>query len=195
MTTHWRPCRRTSSRACSTSTPVSTSGPRMRPGRRRRSPSPTRPSRLLRRRRLRRRPRLPPRPLRRARSRMNLRRALLAAFALAAAALLVPALAHAYSPQNADVAVQVAPTGALLVTEKITIGGAYHGAYRDIPLRQGESIDRLSPAAGGRPYTRGGSTKLGSIDRSDTFNYETNEKRVRIVWHFLAAGEPRTYTI
>ena len=68
---------------------------------------------------------------------MNLRRALLAAFALAALALLVPALAHAYYLQNADVAVKVAPTGALLVTEKITIGGAYHGAYRDIPLRRG----------------------------------------------------------
>ena len=126
---------------------------------------------------------------------MNLRRALLAAFALAALALLVPALARAYYLQNADVAVQVAPTGALLVTERITIGGAFHGAYRDIPLRRGESIDRISVAEGDRRYTRGGSTKLGSIDRSDTFNYETNEKRVRIVWHFLAAGEPRTYTI
>ena len=48
---------------------------------------------------------------------------------------------------------------------------------------------------GGTQYTRGGSTKLGSIDRSDTFNYEDNGKRVRIVWHFLAAGEPRTYTV
>ena len=126
---------------------------------------------------------------------MNPRRALLAAVVLAAAVLLVPAVARAYYLQNADVAVQIAPTGALLVTEKITIGGAYHGAFRDIPLRKGESIDRISVAEGDRRYSRGGSTELGSIDRSDTFNYETNGKRVRIVWHFLAAGEPRTFTI
>jgi len=43
---------------------------------------------------------------------MNLRRGLLAASALAAVALLVPALAHAYYLQDADVAVRVAPTGA-----------------------------------------------------------------------------------
>jgi len=79
---------------------------------------------------------------------MNLRRALLAAVVLAAAVLLVPAVARAYYLQNADVAVRVAPTGALLVTESITIGGAYHGAYRDIPLRRGESIDRISVAEG-----------------------------------------------
>ncbi|HZO61354.1 MAG TPA: DUF2207 domain-containing protein, partial [Gaiellaceae bacterium] len=126
---------------------------------------------------------------------MRVRRGLLAALALAAVVLAVPALARAYYLQSADVAVRVAPNGALLVTERITIGGAYHGAYRDIPLRKGESIDRITVAEGDRRYTRGGSTKLGSIDRSDTFNYETSGKRVRIVWHFLAAGEPRTFTI
>ena len=42
----------------------------------------------------------------------------------------------------------------------------FHGAYRDIPLRKGESIDRISVAEGGRRYSRGGSTELGSIDRS-----------------------------
>ena len=126
---------------------------------------------------------------------MSLRRALLAAVVLAALVLVAPAVARAYYLQNADVAVRVAPTGALLVTETITIGGAFHGAYRDIPLRKGESIDRISVAEGNRRYTRGGSTELGSIDRSDTFNYEDNGRRVRIVWHFLAAGEARTYTI
>ena len=79
---------------------------------------------------------------------MNPRRALLAAVVLAAAVLLVPAVARAYYLQNADVAVQIAPTGVLLVTEKITIGGAFHGAFRDIPLRKGESIDRISVAEG-----------------------------------------------
>ena len=124
-----------------------------------------------------------------------MRRALAAAIALAAVVLLVPAAARAYYLPNADVVVRVAPDGSLLVAEHITITGAYHGAYRDIPLRKGESIDRISISEGATRYARGGSTKLGSIDRSDTFNYETNGKRVRIVWHFLAGGEPRTFTV
>ncbi len=124
-----------------------------------------------------------------------MRRAFVAALALAAAVLLVPAAARAYYLPNADVAVRVAPDGSLRVAERITITGAYHGAYRDIPLRKGESIDRITVSEGDTRYTRGGSTKLGSIDRSDTFNYEISGKRVRIVWHFLAAGEARTFTV
>jgi uncharacterized membrane protein len=123
------------------------------------------------------------------------RRTLGAALALAAVVLLVPAAASAYYLPRADIAVRVEPDGSLLVAEHITIGGAFHGAYRDIPLRKGESIDRISVSEGTTRYTRGGSTKLGSIDRSDTFNYETSSKRVRVVWHFLAAGEPRTFTV
>jgi hypothetical protein len=119
---------------------------------------------------------------------MNLRRALLAAFALAALALLVPALAHAYYLQNADVAVRWRRRRSS--SPRRSRSSAYHGAYRDIPLRRGESIDRISVAEG-TAATPAARTKLGGIDRSDTFNYETNEKRVRIVWHFLAAGEPR----
>src|SRR4029453_16975286 len=82
-----------------------------------------------------------------------------------------------------------------LVAENITIEGAFHGAYRDIPLRKGESIDRIQVGEQGEKYTRGGSTELGSIDTPPTFNYEQNGKRVRIVWHFQAAGEPHTYTV
>ena len=90
---------------------------------------------------------------------------------------------------------RVAPDGSLLVAENITIEGAFHGAYRDIPLRKGESIDRIQLSEQGEKYTRGGSTKLGSIDTPHTFNYELHKNKVRIVWHFSAAGEPHTYTV
>ncbi len=70
-----------------------------------------------------------------------MRKALLLAAAVVALAL--PAAASAYSLPAAEINVRVAPNGALLVDENITIAGAYHGAYRDIPLRKGESIDRI----------------------------------------------------
>ena len=68
--------------------------------------------------------------------------------------------------------------------------------YRDIPLMPGESVDRIEVGENGRPYTRGGSTELGSIDTPGTFNYETGDRRVRVVWHFDAPrGEERTFTL
>src|SRR5262249_19201133 len=121
-----------------------------------------------------------------------LKRALVA---VALAALVLPAAASAYSLGGARIAVRIALDGSLLVHESITIEGAYHGAYRDIPLRRGESIDRIAVSEGSTRYTRGGSTKLGSIDTPGTFNYETSSSRVRIVWHFQAAGEARTFTV
>ena len=124
-----------------------------------------------------------------------MKRALFAAAAIAAIVLLLPAAARAYDLPNAGVSVKVAPNGSLLVAERITIGGAYHGAYRDIPLRRGESIDLIQVSEGNTKYVRGGSTRLGSIGTPDTFNYETTVNRMRIVWHFEAAGEPHTYTI
>lgn len=122
-----------------------------------------------------------------------MRKALLLAAALAALAL--PGAAGAYSLPAADISVRVAPDGSLLVAENITIEGAFHGAYRDIPLRKGESIDRIQLSERGEQYTRGGSTKLGSIDTPHTFNYELHKNKVRIVWHFSAAGEPHTYMV
>ncbi len=62
-----------------------------------------------------------------------MRKALLLAAALAALAL--PGAAAAYDLPAADIAVRVAPDGSLLVDENITIEGAFHGAYREIPLR------------------------------------------------------------
>jgi uncharacterized membrane protein len=123
------------------------------------------------------------------------RRAPFLAAALAGLALLVPAVAGAFQLPRANVAVQVAPDGSLLVREELTENGFFHGMYRDIPLKRGESIDRIGVAEGATRYTRGGSTELGSIGAPATFNYETSSSRVRVVWHFDAAGETRTFTL
>src|SRR5262249_55311566 len=119
--------------------------------------------------------------------------------AAAAAALLLPAAAAAksYSLPAANVAVRVAPDGSLLVREDITFAfsGSFEGAYRDIPLRSGESIDRVSVAEGSTLYRPGGNTKLGSTDRPGTYGVERSSDRVRIVWHYQASDEQRTFTI
>src|SRR5581483_2700221 len=125
------------------------------------------------------------------------RRALLAAAAslTAAAALAAPAGAADFTLPRADVAVTLAPDGSLLVREQLTETGFFHGMYRDIPLKRGESIDRIAVSEGGKPYARRGSTELGSIGEPATFNFVTSGKRVRVVWHFDASGEARTFTL
>ena len=90
---------------------------------------------------------------------------------------------------------QVATDGSLLVAENITITGAFHGAYRDIPLRKGETIDHVVVSEQGKTYTPGGSTELGSIDTPGTYAVDRSSHRVRVVWHFQAAGEARTFTV
>jgi hypothetical protein len=79
--------------------------------------------------------------------------------------------------------VRVAPDGALLVNERITFdfSGPFSGAYRDIPLRSGETIDHVGVGEGGRPYRPGGDTELGSVDKPGTYGVERRRDRVRVV--------------
>ena len=60
---------------------------------------------------------------------------------------------------------QIQPDGSLLVREQITFdfSGMFSGAYRDIPVRTGESIDQVSVSEGGNRYTGGASTELGGF--------------------------------
>ena len=57
-------------------------------------------------------------------------------------ALASPANAKSYSIDSANTDIVVNDDASLSVTEKITydFSGSFSGAYRDIPLRQGESI-------------------------------------------------------
>src|SRR5207244_1658741 len=114
-----------------------------------------------------------------------------------ALALAGSAQAKDYSLPSADVDVTVASNGALLVRENITFEffGSFSGAYRDIPLRKGESIDHVLVSENGRPYSPGGNTKLGSADSPDKYGVEQSSKRVRVVWHYRAQTEMRTFTI
>ena len=114
---------------------------------------------------------------------------------LAALVLAVPAAAELQLPA-ADVQVAVDHDGSIIVNENITFVGTFHGGYRDIPLREGESISEIAVLEAGSPYERGGSVELGSIDVPGTFNTIPIGDTQRIVWHYSnPSGGPRTFTI
>ena len=64
-------------------------------------------------------------------------------------AVLIPAAAEAksYALTDANVAVRISSDGTLLVAERISFlyDGIFSGAYRDIPLRSGESTRKSPP--------------------------------------------------
>ena len=112
-----------------------------------------------------------------------------------------PAEFRDYLLGPAQVDVQVEPDGSLDVREAIEFSflGTFTGAYRDIPIRKGESIDRIAvsdtgPAEGTTKYRPGASAKLGSSGAPDTFGVARLKDRVRVVWHF-SSNSLRTFFI
>ncbi|MGZ4359410.1 MAG: DUF2207 family protein, partial [Gaiellaceae bacterium] len=125
-------------------------------------------------------------------------RALRLGFWLALAALFGAAAAPARATVLHGAAVDVAVTsdGSLQVREQITMSDVFHGAYRDIPVRPNETIDRISVSEQGRRYSYGGSTELGSIGQPDTFASTRIGSGERIVWHFdNPSSGPRTFVL
>ncbi len=116
---------------------------------------------------------------------------------LAALVLAAAADAKSYSLPQADVQVVVAPDGSLRVEEDITFAfsGAFTGAYRDIPIREGEAIDGVVVSEDGRPYRPGASAELGSSGAPGTFGTTQVGDALRVVWHYSAVDAVRTFTI
>jgi uncharacterized membrane protein len=93
--------------------------------------------------------------------------------------------------------VQVRNDGSLAITETIpfVFDGPFSGAYRDIPLREGERISDVSVSEAGVRYAPGASAELGSSGTPNTFGTATIDGGFRIVWHYQAFSEVRTFTI
>jgi hypothetical protein len=85
--------------------------------------------------------------------------------------------------------------GTLLVTETLTydFDGAFSGAYRDIPLRQGEAITDVTVRDEATTYQLGGCTDLGCT--SPPGGVEQQNDLVRIVWHHSSFSERRTFQV
>jgi uncharacterized membrane protein len=127
-----------------------------------------------------------------------MRRSLVIVLAMLAA-LALPSLAQARSANitDADVTLRLAPDSSLLVTEKLRFDydGTFEGSYRDIALKNGEKITDVQVSEGGRPYRPGGDTVLGSHDSPGVFGATSIPGGARIVWHYSASDEQKTYTI
>ena len=124
----------------------------------------------------------------------------LIAIAALAAVLALPSPAEARSADivDADVQLRLAPDASLLVSEHLTFqyDGTFEGSYRDIPLLHGERItDVRVRAAAGPAYRPGGNTALGSHDQPGLFGVTSSGDGARIVWHYRASDERRTYDI
>jgi hypothetical protein len=121
--------------------------------------------------------------------------------ALAALALLAPAAAAAksYRVPEAAVDVRVRADGALVVQERLTFAfdGVFRGAYRllPVPLSRGHRIDAVFVSEDGEDYRPGGGTTIGVDDRPGTFGVVSEGGWARVVWHFAARDEERTFVV
>ena len=165
-TTRSRRCRRTSSPGCSTSLRANTSRRKAPHERRRPSSSPPEPARRI-------------------------------VLALAAAFLLAPATASAKSyPPPTPTSWSTSSRTGRFVREVITFdfSGPFSGAYRDIPLRGGETITDVSVSEGGT-VPPGANTELGGFGLPDSFGVTDSTTASASSGTTRATNERRTFTI
>ena len=98
---------------------------------------------------------------------------------------------------KADVVADVQPDGSVIVTEQITyhFTGSFQGGYREIPLKNGMSVTNVSVSENGRHYEPGASAQLGSSGAPGTYGSANLGEAYRIVWHYRATDEERTFTL
>jgi uncharacterized membrane protein len=93
--------------------------------------------------------------------------------------------------------IKVRSDGAVAITEHITylFDGSFSGGYREVPLASGERLTDISVTEGGVRYSPGASAELGSSGAPGTFGVAEMGDRTRIVWHYSAFNEPRTFSV
>ncbi len=93
-------------------------------------------------------------------------------------------------------AVDVQSDGALGVSERLEVAfsGEFHFGYRDIPLREGETLVLPSVAERGIAFRQGTNTDLAP-GQSGTFGITRHGDGMRIVWYFDARDQTRAFTI
>ena len=90
---------------------------------------------------------------------------------------------------RAVVVADVQSDGSVVVTENITYDftGSFEGGYREIPLKDGMSVDDVSVSEDGKEYTPGASAELGSSGVPGTYGTADLGDAYRIVWHYRAS--------
>ena len=107
------------------------------------------------------------------------------------------AQAKSFELPRATATADVQSDGSVVVTENITydFSGSFEGGYREIPLKNGMSVSDVSVSENGRQYAPGASEELGSSGAPDTFGTANLGDAYRIVWHYRATDEERTFTV
>ena len=120
---------------------------------------------------------------------------------LVATALVVlpvlPAVAKSYHIAAADVTIEVQPDGSLLVTEHLTydFSGSFSGAYRDIPIRAGETFEFVSVGDESGDYQSGGCAWLGCTSPAGSYGLDIQPGLARVVWHHSSTDVLRTFQL
>ena len=73
--------------------------------------------------------------------------------------------------------------------------GDFTGAFREIPLREGETISEVGVSDGETSYKPGASAEVPSEGAPGTFGTKETDKGLRIVWHYQASNETRSFRI
>jgi len=116
---------------------------------------------------------------------------------LLAGPLAAPAQGKSFELPRAAVVADVQPDGSVVVTENFTylFSGSFEGGYREIPLKDGMSVDEVSVSENGKRYAPGASAELGSSGAPGTYGTANLGDAYRIVWHYRASDEERIFTI
>ena len=77
---------------------------------------------------------------------------------------------------------------------EVAFSGDFHFGYRDIPLREGESLVNPSVAERGVAFRQGNQTSL-EPGQPGTFGVERRGDTMRIVWYFNAVDQTRAFTV
>jgi uncharacterized membrane protein YgcG len=124
----------------------------------------------------------------------------------------LPSETKEFEITDAKISIQLQKDGSLLVHEALPFdfNGNFTGAYRDIPLNGDAKITDVSVSENGRRYKPGGDTALGSYDTPGSFGTEIhrgtsdvsgatdtsrNRTYLRVVWHYQARDETRTFDL
>lgn len=101
------------------------------------------------------------------------------------------AAAKSYRVPDMQIRIDAGQSGDMNVEERITyaFNGSFSFAFREIPLKPGESLSGVSVRDGNRVLTESAGGTPGTFSRTASNN------TIRITWHFKASDETRTFTL
>ena len=103
------------------------------------------------------------------------------------------ATAESYSVESIHSSVDVRTDASVRVTETITYSfrGSFTFAYRDIPLKEGETLSDVTVGETGQAYTESDGEVPGTFQVSES----PGSNQVRITWYYRANNDSKDFTL